>query len=595
MTTLFEESDFSLFAQYQNKTQNEAPEGQVKLRKIYNKLGEVLDVLKKKGYHTQINRNPLTQGGQGIMKYCSYHWAKIYPQDESLFRECEGKVFVVIDTTQEGINIHIDSNSRNDYNSEKNDVTKSIKNNTWYQIEPSEAASYSKEELAQKVDSFFHENWEEFNRFAKEFGIQKSIEILKKMEIFKIKELLTANHNLILTGAPGTGKTYLAKQIAKQIIIKEIKEEMEPDEEKQFNEQCGFVQFHPSYDYTDFVEGLRPVRDDNGQIGFERKDGEFKDFCKKALKYSTNKKGTYIIEERFEKSWQKLLDFVRENIAKGVLTKIGIWEYGLSSSNSLKYSSLDTPSKYTFTINKKNVYDAYRGLQARPSGHFQKYIEDVVKFLIEKFDLQPYEKSEDFIKGQDNLPFVFIIDEINRGEISKIFGELFFSIDPEYRGKERGKVKTQYQNLIEEDDEFYDGFYVPENVYIIGTMNDIDRSVESMDFAFRRRFAFKEIKASDRVEMLYDHKVGLGSDAQKAEEKMKALNAAIEKIEGLSSAYHIGPAYFLKLKNYNGDFDQLWENHLKGLLREYLRGMQDVDNLIEKLRTAYNNESAPNN
>ncbi len=85
---------------------------------------------------------------------------------------------------------------------------------------------------------------------------------------------------------------------------------------------------------------------------------------------------------------------------------------------------------------------------------------------------------------------MFIIDEINRGEISKIFGDLFFSIGPGYRGPS-GRVMTQYQNLVKDDDDaFKDGFYIPENVFIIGTMNDIDRSVESMDFAFRRRFAF---------------------------------------------------------------------------------------------------------
>ena len=167
-------------------------------------------------------------------------------------------------------------------------------------------------------------------------------------------------------------------------------------------------------------------------------------------------------------------------------------------------------------------------------------------------------------------------------------GELFFSIDPGDRGVE-GKVKTQYQNLIKEDeeDEFYDGFYVPENVYIIGTMNDIDRSVESMDFAFRRRFAFKDIKATDRIVMLYDVQTGLGSYADKAIEKMNNLNKKIEEIDNLSAAYHIGPAYFLKLKNYNGDFGQLWDNHLEGLLREYMRGMQNVDEKLKDLKDAY--------
>ena len=89
-------------------------------------------------------------------------------------------------------------------------------------------------------------------------------------------------------------------------------------------------------------------------------------------------------------------------------------------------------------------------------------------------------KVEETVVERKN--YVFIIDEINRGEISKIFGELFFSIDPGYRGV-AGTVQTQYQNLIEDGDIYENGFYVPENVYIIGTMNDIDRSVDSMDFA----------------------------------------------------------------------------------------------------------------
>ena len=107
-----------------------------------------------------------------------------------------------------------------------------------------------------------------------------------KLYMENYKKLLESNYNLILTGAPGTGKTYLAKQIAAKIIFnddnKEYTEELEENED--FKNQCKFLQFHPSYDYTDFVEGLRPIKDSDGKIGFERKDGVFKEFCKKALK-----------------------------------------------------------------------------------------------------------------------------------------------------------------------------------------------------------------------------------------------------------------------------------------------------------------------
>ena len=191
-------------------------------------------------------------------------------------------------------------------------------------------------------------------------------------------------------------------------------------------------------------------------------------------------------------------------------------------------------------------------------------------------------------------PFVFIIDEINRGELSKIFGELFFAIDPGYRGKE-GLVQTQYQNLISEGDIFKNGFYVPENVYIIGTMNDIDRSVESMDFAFRRRFRWEEISATQNIKMLEE--LADPTLQAEAERRMSNLNDVISNnIPELSSAYNIGPAYFLKLKETQGDlnerFKALWDGHLVSLLREYLRGRSDMQTRLDELEAAYYKEDS---
>jgi 5-methylcytosine-specific restriction endonuclease McrBC GTP-binding regulatory subunit McrB len=181
-------------------------------------------------------------------------------------------------------------------------------------------------------------------------------------------------------------------------------------------------------------------------------------------------------------------------------------------------------------------------------------------------------------KGKD---FIFIIDEINRGEISKIFGELFFSIDPSYRG-EKGAVKTQYSNMLEDENEV---FYVPKNVFIIGTMNDIDRSVESFDFAMRRRFTWEEVTAKESQRM-FDGEIW----KEDAIKYMDSLNEAIEKIEGLNSSYHIGAAYFKNnLPKYepNEMFENLWEYHLNPLLKEYLRGMPDEKTKLDELKKAY--------
>jgi len=510
--------------------------------------------------------------------------------------------------------------------------------------------------------------------------------------------LLKENKNLILTGAPGTGKTYLARKIAETM-----------------NAKCEFVQFHPSYDYTDFVEGLRPTAPDrNGNIGFERKDGVFKEFCKRAIAFRNNRVPYKDI--RFAKSFDDAYNLLVSAIKQHNVTlysdyrnnktvlKVTIKEkldkgreiIQFWKTNKFQDAQIDYLQKiYNYYVSKKQYdirhekneqfvsiigntldYSYYRGIiqglldftdktsfnESTISFEqcYNELLADINNGLIDKVQLKTGESQKLSVSQSNNIKwqrasdesdsvncvslerllklfskynnvekvetmkniddsireiigganttyywailrevllrieakktkqknisdtFVFIIDEINRGEISKIFGELFFSIDPGYRGKE-GKVKTQYQNLITDpNDPFIDGFYVPDNVYIIGTMNDIDRSVESMDFAMRRRFAWKEIKASKNISMLDD------LDALKNEvvEKMNRLNNAIwneetnEGIDGLNSAYHIGGAYFRKLKHYlNEDFSnkeeayrQLWNNHLLGLLFEYLRG-----------------------
>lgn len=175
-------------------------------------------------------------------------------------------------------------------------------------------------------------------------------------------------------------------------------------------------------------------------------------------------------------------------------------------------------------------------------------------------------------------PYIFIIDEINRGEISKIFGELFFSIDPGYRGPV-GQVATQYSNMHEAEDS---KLYIPENLYIIGTMNDIDRSVESFDFAMRRRFRFIEIKSHESLGML----TSLAEDRDEAVKRMSALNEAISKVDELNDNYHIGASYFLKLDELT--FDQLWQDYLQPLLEEYIRGMYDEEEIMKDLKNAYN-------
>lgn len=312
-------------------------------------------------------------------------------------------------------------------------------------------------------------------------------EYLDNKILIEYNSILKARKNLVLTGAPGTGKTYLAKEMAAYLTNGTSYKNLTEEQKK----QIGFVQFHPSYGYTDFVEGLRSYENNNGDIGFRREDGTFKKFCKKAL-------------EDLGKEWNKQKSYV-------------------------------------------NTEDI-------------KVIDDAT------------------LKSKHLKHYVFIIDEINRGELSKIFGELFYSIDPGYRG-ESGKVATQYQNLIDIDPEtqkedvFKNGFYVPKNVYIIGTMNDIDRSVEPMDFAVRRRFCWMDVKPEDRIAM-WGEKDWFAT----ANELMSNLNVVIKHIESLGEPFCLGPAYFndpplmpnLSTKEVIDKYD-LWKLRIEPILKEYMR------------------------
>ena len=436
-------------------------------------------------------------------------------------------------------------------------------------------------------------------------------EAMKKMKE-EIKELLMQNRNLILTGAPGTGKTYLAKNIASQIILnKDYDESVEND--INFKEQCAFVQFHPSYDYTDFVEGLRPMQDENGNIGFERKDGVFKVFCKKALKNLKDSEkdiNTLNYDEIIKKYLEDFYNYIYEKIIENGKYEInGISGGSAAPIIEINYNKSEAELDYTVKTKNGNEYkfnnkldliaDYYKKFVSKKPNEwkykdfvdtlnvkgYHTYIYGFLKSFYDKYNEKiEQEKNNITIEKVEKKKFIFIIDEINRGEISKIFGELFFSVDSGYRG-EKGKVQTQYANLIEDGDEFKDGFYIPENVYIIGTMNDIDRSVESMDFAMRRRFAWKEIKAEDTQETILNDFGDLKDETIK---RMNNLNKVIRNKEtNLSEAYCIGAAYFKKIKDYEGDFNKLWENHLKGLLFEYTRGMQNQETILKELKNAY--------
>ena len=402
--------------------------------------------------------------------------------------------------------------------------------------------------------------------------------------------MLIESKNLIFRGAPGTGKSYLAKEIAADIISNGYYEKFTQLSEEQ-RKQVEFVQFHPSYDYSDFVEGLRPKVNDDGTMGFELRDGIFKKFIARARKnYEDSQKSKEAIER--EVSVQESMTDFFSGIELGVDTfkTINGNEFTITSVDE-SHINISIPGNATVNKLALNVDEIRRMLESNVK--FTK-IKDITAFFGKTFATQAYSydfaiykaiksKKASSAKGKTKQAelkkYIFIIDEINRGEISKIFGELFFAIDPGYRGR-AGEISTQYANLHADPDE---KFYIPENVYIIGTMNDIDRSVDSFDFAMRRRFRFVELKADERLEML----ANLEDEELEAEaiRRMSALNREIAAVEDLNENYQIGASYFLKLKTLT--FDQLWTDYLHPLLQEYIQGMYDEEGIMNRLAKAY--------
>ncbi|HEC1767690.1 TPA: AAA family ATPase [Campylobacter lari] len=315
-------------------------------------------------------------------------------------------------------------------------------------IKKSDFALITKEKLTEndKNQSVYYKLYEVAYSFANLCGKAD----IKSSNLKGFLELLRTHKNIIFHGIPGTGKTYTMVNNIKNLISNE--------------EQMLITQFHPSFSYEDFIEGIKPAGIENGQLKLELKNGIFREFCDKAKK-----------EE------------------KGFLEKL-------------------------------------------EKGNFNEALSDHGYF--------------------------FIADEINRAELSRVFGELLYAL--EYRGG-KGKIKTQYASMRDDED-----FYVPENMFLLGTMNDLDKSIDSFDLALRRRFIWQEMECDYNVirDEIYANNI------EEYAQACKKLNDKISK--DIGEKYQLGHSYFLKIEFKNdeikdSDMKKLFSNRFEALLKEYLR------------------------
>ena len=320
-------------------------------------------------------------------------------------------------------------------------------------------------------------------------------------DLIRFKEILSLKKNIILQGAPGTGKTYntaaLALSICGETIPEKHADVMKRYDELQKEGRIGFCTFHQSMDYEDFVEGIKP-KTENEQITYEIEAGIFKTMCTNA------EKGNAIRIDNFQESWNKLIDYLDENdfVSVELLSgkgsfRVELNEYGTGLANRTYENGVFEKDKWiqgkSKFFNYEQLYNIYRGLPGTPAGGHDNYRKAIVANMKKDFSLLDYKETEIVENGKN---YVLIIDEINRGNVSKIFGELITLLEADKRiDKNNPDQHTIWVTLPYSKEPFA----VPSNLYIIGTMNTTDRSVGNIDYAVRRRFAFVTLESKEEV------------------------------------------------------------------------------------------------
>lgn len=394
------------------------------------------------------------------------------------------------------------------------------------------------DKLANITGLWIEKNWKLMDLFDEELNSKFSAPIYdtywRNMFVWAIyynmADKFQMKKAIVKYGPPGTGKTYKAKESAK--LQFDIWKDFyaSGNNSYSFDTHIETVQFHPSYTYEDFIEGLRPILINN-QSQLCLQNGIFKDVCIKAGKWEKD-----LVELDSNKKWEET------------------------------------------TIDELQTYLREKGLDWQEKEHW-KYIFEYAKI------------GNVNTKILDTLPpYFFIIDEINRADLSRVFGELMYCL--EYRGV-GGCIKTQYSKLNTNKTEMLKigndyKFFIPNNVYVIGTMNTIDRSVESFDFALRRRFSWEEVGPD--ITLLRNHLEKNYKGWEGLADRLDELNSNIRNEKQLlGSDYQIGHAYFwnlpdptMKTLSVNQLATIIWNDRIKPLLQEYLRGTGKEDELIGK-------------
>lgn len=375
--------------------------------------------------------------------------------------------------------------------------------------------------------------------------IRTKLQMSNSHMIEDIKQLLEQKKNIILQGAPGTGKTFITAELALNVCGVDTSRMSREELMKEYSRlskvgQIAFVTFHQTMDYDDFVEGLKP-HVESGNVTYELEDGIFKKISQSAeINDDSNFDECY---DRFVDDIQEV-DYYPVTSSRGATFHVSV----NSNQNLTLYTGAEISRNGVLT--RDNIRLEYYG---RGPKYWVGYKKGIVNLLKEKYGLRD-------VVSSDKKNYVLIIDEINRGNVSKIFGELITLLEADKRTGEANciPVKLSYSKVP---------FSVPSNLYIIGTMNTTDRSVGSVDYAIRRRFAFFtlesswEVAASSYKDENEKDKAGMLFEAVGNYIKKTATDIDFEDLM-------VGHSYFM---NNGTPLEQRWEYEILPLLNEYFK------------------------
>jgi len=386
--------------------------------------------------------------------------------------------------------------------------------------------------------------------------------------------------NTILYGPPGTGKTYSTTAQALKIIDNKIYSD-DAKAKKRFTElqnsgQIQMVTFHQSYGYEEFVEGLK-AKSNDGTVSYEVEDGIFKKIATDAKINYDNYKSDDTIKVDTKKLINDFASYVQESVVKDELidiqdSKFEIIDVVFNKDGFKNFIIGGEKVRSTQTLTYKIFFQYMQNMlngeittykDIKPTYGYQEhhgnaiYYFEVLKMLKDYYEnnKDPYRLDNSALQN-----YILIIDEINRGNISKIFGELITLIEPSKRIGATDELRVQLPYSSNEDNN--ELFGIPKNLYIIGTMNTADRSIAVLDTALRRRFDFEEMMPD--IDLI-DSKVGNVSDIN-ISEMLERINKRIEVL--YDRDHMIGHAYFLNIKDFS-DLQDVMKNRIIPLLQEY--------------------------